>query len=108
MAASGVVTMRILSYEASIVEKLYIQVLHRGPEDSELLYSATASRRRAARYSDRDHQLARVPQHSSPAGRGERDEVLELTVMRYLESGNVLPGHYPALITGLTLRCRGG
>jgi hypothetical protein len=38
LATSGIVTIRIVSYQASIVDKLYEQVLNRDPEDSGLLY----------------------------------------------------------------------
>ncbi len=38
LADSGVATVRILSYNASLVEKLYQQVLHRSPDDGGLKY----------------------------------------------------------------------
>jgi len=38
LADSAAVTVRIVSYQASIVDKLYEQVLHRDPEDNGLLY----------------------------------------------------------------------
>ena len=38
LANSGIVTVRVISYEASIVDKLYEQVLHREAEDAGLAY----------------------------------------------------------------------
>ncbi|HEV7224159.1 MAG TPA: Ig-like domain-containing protein, partial [Pirellulales bacterium] len=85
LAGSGAVTVRLVSYDASLVDKLYQQVLHRDPDDGGLLYWTNQI--------ETGHPLSVIAQ-----GIFESDERLDPIIEQYYQEFLLRPADLPGLI----------